>query len=117
MSSEVLKNIGKNPLGTIASIILVFLLIFFLQSSVGPYASNATIRGQWEDFWDNSNWVLKIIWPLLFSMLVVGFVADEKRSERIRPIVVKVRGRIAGRKGLVERIERKEEEDEGEDEE
>lgn len=113
MSSEIFKNIGKNPLGTIASIILVFLLIFFLQSSVGPFATNATILAQWGKFWDNSNWVLKIIWPLLFSMLVIGFVSDEKRVQRLRPLVIK-RAKGTGF-SLVERVRRRrieEEEDE-----
>jgi len=59
INPELEKRFKFNPLGTTVAILLTFLLLYFLQSTVGPFASNATIRQNMVNLWDNTNWLLK----------------------------------------------------------
>lgn len=123
INPEIQRKFKTNPLGLTFSIILIFLLVYFLQSTVGPFAGNNTslmpvgqgcaapgnssytgycvvqkgIVHMMRDFWNNSNWLLKIVWPLLGAFLVIGFLLDDQRTQRLRPIVIRIGQRAGGR--------------------
>ena len=94
---EIMRKFKTNPLGTTVAIILTFLLLYFLQSSVGPFGSNASIRQNMVNFWNNSNWILKVIWPLWGALMALGFLLDDARTERLRPIIIGIGRRTGGR--------------------
>lgn len=97
ISPELEKRFKINPLGTTVAIILTFLLLYFLQSTVGPFASNTTIRQNMVNLWDNTNWLLKVIWPLWGAFIVIGFLVDDKKTGRLRPVVISLARRGTGR--------------------
>jgi len=97
INPELEKRFKLNPLGTTVAILLTFLLLYFVQSTVGPFASNATIRQNMVNLWDNTNWLLKVIWPLWGAFIVIGFLLDDQRTERLRPITIRIAQRAGGR--------------------
>jgi len=97
INPELEKRFKLNPLGTTVAVILTFLLLYFLQSSVGPFASNATIRQNMVNLWDNTNWLLRVIWPLWGAFIVIGFLLDDQRTQRLRPITIRLAQRAGGR--------------------
>lgn len=99
INPEIQQKFKTNPLGITVSIFLTFILLYYLQSTVGPFASNATIRQNMVNFWDNSNWILKIVWPMLGAFLVLGFLLDDQRVERLRPIAIRIAARTARQAG------------------
>jgi len=99
INPELERRFKLNPLGTTVAVILTFLLLYFLQSTVGPFASNATIRQNMINLWDNTNWLLKVIWPLWGAFIVIGFLLDDQRTGRLRPITIRIAQRAGGRLG------------------
>jgi len=97
INSELEKRFKLNPLGTTVAILLTFLLLYFVQSTVGPFASNATIRQNMVNLWDNSRWLLQVIWPLWGAFIVIGFLLDDERTQRLRPITIRIAQRAGGR--------------------
>jgi len=118
INPELERRFKLNPLGTTVAVILTFLLIYFLQSSVGPFAGNNTslidcpisnssyvgkcvvprgILYHMQNLWTNSNWLLQIIWPLWGAFIVIGFLLDDQRTGRLRPITIRIAQRAGGR--------------------
>lgn len=91
--TEWMRNWRKRPLGTFLALILALLTVYFVQSSVGPFASNATILANFTRFWDGTRWMV-VMFPMLLAMLVMGYLSDDRRGERVR-VIVNVRSRLS----------------------
>ena len=49
------------------------------------------------NLWDNSRWLLQVIWPLWGAFIVIGFLLDDQRTQRLRPITIRIAQRAGGR--------------------
>lgn len=94
---DIMRKFKTNPLGVTVAIILTFLLVYYMQSTVGPFASNSSIRTNMVNFWNNSNFILKIIWPMLGAFITLGFLVDEERLVRLKPLVLRIGLKTTGR--------------------
>lgn len=70
--SEILGDLQEDPGAIIISIIMIFVLIFWLSqtSTFNPIGQNTTFTSKYSTTYTNTKWFLTLILPLALSVFV-----------------------------------------------